>query len=226
MRKLSFVVLAMALVAFVASPAFAQDEKPYYFGVKAGLNVSHPWGCDRIVLVPGGTWAIGASGGAFMEYMWKENFHLMPEVMFMWRGSKQTSELEDGSTQDIALNFYYVDINLLGKAEIPFEGTVTPYVFFGPYVGIKVSEAWSADPDLTEEDGDFVDETVLEKLKPVDVGMLFGCGFDYGLENGHKILVEARYGLGFLKIFEEREWEEEAPDFGNQVINLSVGYAF
>lgn len=226
MRKLSFIVLAMALVAVVASSAFAQDEKPYYFGVKAGFNLTRPWGSDRIVLVPGGTWTFGASGGVFMGYEWKENFHLMPELMFMWKGSLQTTELEDGSIQDITLKFYYVDINLLGKAEIPFEGKVTPYVFLGPYVGIKVGEAWSASPDISEEAGEEIDEFVLGKLKPVDVGMVFGTGFDYELENGHKILVEARFAFGFLKIFEEREWEEEAPDFGNQAVNLSVGYAF
>lgn len=226
MRKLSFIVLAMALVAIIASSAFAQDEKPYYFGVKAGLNLCRPWGSDRIVLVPGGTWAFGASGGVFMDYGWKENFHLMPEVMFMWKGSLHTTELADGTTQDVTLKFYYVDINLLGKAEIPFESAITPYIFFGPYVGIKAGSAWSASPEISEEDGESIDEFVLDNLKPVDVGMVFGAGFDYELENGHKILVEARFGIGFLKIFDEREWEEEAPDFGNQALNLSVGYAF
>jgi hypothetical protein len=224
MRKLSLVVLAMALVAFVASSAFAQDEKPYYFGIKAGLNVNHPWGCDRVVLVPGGTWAIGAAGGVFMGYHVTENFDFMPELMFMWRSSKQKTELEDGA-QDITLNFYYVDINLLGKVAIAVESTVSPYVFFGPYIGIKASEAWTADPDLTEEDGADLDE-ILTRLNPVDVGMVFGTGFDFELENGHKVLVEARYGLGFMKIFEAEEGADEAPDFGNQVINLMIGYSF
>ena len=44
MKKLSL-IMAVAVVAF-ATNAFATEDKPYYFGLKAGLNMSKAWGDD------------------------------------------------------------------------------------------------------------------------------------------------------------------------------------
>jgi opacity protein-like surface antigen len=215
MRKLSFILVAVALMMFMASSAFAQDDKPYYFGIKAGLNMSKFSGDDA----EEPSYAMGMAGGVFMGYNLSEMFTLMPEVMFMWKGSKETDE-ED---IDFTWKLYYVDINVLAKVTVPTEGSIKPHFLAGPYLGIKASHGWSSDPEVDDEDAEMIDANLDDYLKGTDFGLVFGAGVDYVLDNGHMVSIEGRYGLG-LVIFDDME--EEEVDVKNSSITFLLGYSF
>lgn len=217
MKKLSFVVVAVALMMFVASSAFAQDDKPYYFGVKAGLNMATFSGDD----VDDASYALGVGGGVVMGYNLSEMFTLMPEALFMWKGAKYT---DDESDAELTFKLYYVDINVLAKVTVPTEGAIDPYFVAGPYVGIKASHGWSSDPEADEEDSEEMDAMLDEYLKGVDYGLLFGAGVDYVLESGHMISIEGRYGLGLASIWDDMDDVEV--DAKNNCITFLVGYSF
>lgn len=216
MRKLSYVMVAVALMMFVASGAFAQD-KPYYFGVKAGLNMSTISGDD----VEDASYALGMAGGLVMGYKISEMFTLMPEALFMWKGAKETYEDPD---VEFTWKFYYIDINVLAKVTVPTEGAIAPYFVAGPYVGIKASHGWSSDPEADAESEAEVDAYLDDYMKGVDYGLVFGGGVDYELDSGHMITFDARYGLGLTTTVDDVEGEEV--DVKNNSITFLVGYSF
>jgi hypothetical protein len=224
MKKLSLIIMAIAVVAF-ATNAFAQDEKPYYFGLKAGFNMSKGWGDDA----ENESYAMGMGVGAVMGYHLHEMFDIMPEVMFMWKGSKtEMTEAEDGFDGDITWKLYYVDINVLAKLKIPMEGMINPYIVAGPYLGIKVSHGWSADPEIPEEGGAALDATLDDYLKSTDFGAVLGAGVDIVMDNGHMISVEGRYVIGLANLFDPMPIDdtEEEWDFKMSSITFLVGYSF
>lgn len=218
MRKLSFVLVAIAMMMFVASGAFAQDEKPYYFGIKAGLNMGKFSGDDA----EDASYAMGMAGGLFMGYNMSEMFTLMPEVLFMWKGSKETFPDED---VEMTWKFYYVDINVLAKVTVPTEGNIKPHFLAGPYLGIKASHGWSANVDVDAEDEAGVDAMLDEYLKGTDFGLIFGAGIDYVLDSGHMITLEGRYGLGLTSIIDD-DPDEGSVDVKNNSITFLLGYSF
>jgi hypothetical protein len=225
MKKLALIVMAIAIVGF-ATNAFAQDEKPYYFGLKAGFNMSKGWGDDA----EDESYAMGMGVGAVMGYHLHEMFDIMPEVMFMWKGSKSEFMEEGFYEGDITWKIYYVDINVLAKLKIPTEGMINPYIVAGPYLGIKVSQSWSGDPEPEEMVGEFLDEMLDEYLKSADFGAVLGAGVDIEMDNGHMISIEGRYGIGLANLFDpmvlvEGEDEEEM-DFKMSSITFLVGYSF
>jgi hypothetical protein len=225
MKKLSIILMAIAIVGF-ATNVFAQDEKPYYFGLKAGFNMSKGWGDDA----EDESYAMGMGVGAVMGYHLHEMFDIMPEVMFMWKGSKSEFMEEGFYEGDITWKIYYVDINVLAKLKIPTEGMIHPYIVAGPYLGIKVSHGWSGDPEPEEMVGEFLDEMLDEYLKAMDFGAVLGAGVDVALDNGHMISVEGRYGIGLANIFDPmpvgEDSEEEEMDFKMSSISFLVGYSF
>lgn len=222
MRKLSLLIVAMAVMAFVASGAFAQDEKPYYFGLKAGLNMSKAWGDDA----EDESYAMGMGVGVVMGYHLHEMFDIMPEVMFMWKGTKSSIAEEGFYDGDMTFKVYYIDINVLAKLKIPTEGKIKPHIIAGPYIGIKASHGWAGDPDPDEFASDVFDETLDEYLKGTDYGAVLGAGVDIMMDNGHMITVEGRYGIGLANLFDQMEGEEEEWDFKMSSITFLLGYSF
>ena len=214
MKKLSIILMAIAIVAF-STNVFAQDEKPYYFGLKAGFNMSKAWGDDA----EDESYAMGMGAGVVMGYHLHEMFDIMPEVMFMWKGSKTAIEDVD-YTGDITWKLYYVDINVLAKLKIPTDGMIKPHIIAGPYVGIKVGDGWSADPDVPAEAEPFLDEQ-LDDIKSTDFGAVLGAGVDIMMDNGHMITIEGRYGIGLVNIV-----DVEDVDFKMSSITFLAGYSF
>lgn len=220
MKKLSLVIMAIVVVAF-ATNAFATEDKPYYFGLKAGLNMSKAWGDDA----EEESYAMGVGAGIVMGYHLHEMFDIMPEVMIMWKGSKSAISEEGFYEGDITWKIYYVDVNVLAKLKIPTEGMISPYIVAGPYVGIKASHGWSGDPEPEGLVGEALDETLDEYLKGTDFGAVLGAGVEIMMDNGHMFTVEGRYGIGLTNLFDQMPDEEES-DFKMSSITFLVGYGF
>ena len=220
MKRLSLIIVAIVVMAF-ATNAFATEDKPYYFGLKAGLNMSKGWGDDAT----DESYAMGIAAGVVMGYHLHEMFDIMPEVMFMWKGSKSAISEEGFYEGDLTFKVYYVDINVLAKLKIPTEGKIKPHIIAGPYVGIKVSHGWSGDPEPEELVGDAFDERLEDYLKGTDFGAVLGAGVDIMMDNGHMITVEGRYGIGLTNLFDQLEGEEQE-DYKMSSITFLLGYSF
>lgn len=194
-------LIAMALVVFMAGTASAEGM---LFGIKGGLNMANLSGDD----VENTEMKMAFGGGIWMNYAFTEAFSLQPEVMYMIKGAN-IKDLDDG----ITLN--YIDLNILFKYSIPMEGNFAPYLFAGPYLGMLLS---AEAPDW--ETGEVVD--IKDETKSMDMGAMLGAGFDYMLEAGGCISLDARYAMGLTAI-DDSEMEMDAKNTG---IMVMVGYGF
>ena len=195
-------IIAMALVVFMTGAVSAEGMM---FGVKGGLNMANLYGDD----VEDSKMKMAFGGGVWMNYGFNEALSLQPELMFMMKGAEE--DVDDGGK----IKLTYLDINLLLKYAIPMEGNFVPFFNVGPQFAMLMS----ANYEDSEEDVDIKDY-----MKSMDIGAVFGIGFDYMLEAGGCITVDARYVLGLTSVDDPEEGD--ASDTKNSGIQFMVGYGF
>ncbi len=183
---------------------------------------------------------IGFTIGAALNYSINDRISIQPELNFIQKGytEKSTStwmEDDDGrlittvttSTTKNTLN--YLEIPALVK--ISFGGDTKFYALAGPSFGIGLGGKYTYDSKITESYDD-VSDTFTNSDKgnikfgdqPEDgEGMYIDNRFDFGLQLGggiliaRKIIIEARYGLGFSKLYDS-DFEIK-----NRVFQLTIG---
>lgn len=203
MRRL---IIALALIVFVAGAANAEGMM---FGFKGGLNLANHTGDDADPFDVGNDMKFGYGLGVWFNYSINETFSIQPEAMFVTKGT----HFEEGG-EELDFNLTYIDFNILGKFYMPVEGSFSPFVAFGPQLGVLTKGEW-------ESDGDSRD--MKEYLKSMEFGLVLGGGFDYMLEAGC-ISFDVRYVLGLTNIWDPPE--EEDMDAKNTGIQFLAGYGF
>jgi len=207
-------ILVMALVA----PVSAQMKME--FGVKAGVNLANLTGDDADMEEADKKMLLGFGGGAFGRFLLAEGqFCIQPEILYMMKGAKYegTGDAEDAEAK---IKANYICIPILLKYNIPTEGGFKPNVFVGPEFGILMSA------DITEEyEGEEEEEDIKDYLKSLDLGLTFGAGFDYAVNETGKLTFDARYTMG-LSTVDDTFGDDEELTIKNAVISVMVGYAF
>ncbi len=174
------------------------------FGVKGGLNISDLYGED----VSSVAYRLGFCGGGFVALDFGQVFAFQPEVLYSMKGG----EVANVGGVDVTMVLHYIEVPLIAKLVLPLEGGVLPNVFVGPTFGIALS-------GLTRAEGFWgVQETSIDDLNPVDVGMAFGVGFDVDIGSGALVL-DVRYTLGLGSAIVDQ-------DTRNRVISIMLGYSF
>ncbi len=210
--------LLILMVIIFSCPLGAQNQAR--FGVKGGLNFANFTGAD---VDPGVNEnnvdfesRTGFVIGGWVEFPVSEIFSVQPELYYSMKGATD-KEKEGDQTIKISFLFNYLELPVLFKIKIPVEGTVHPNLFLGPFFAFKMK----GDFKIEVEDQSLT--TKLEDLKSTDYGLVFGGGIDFDL-GGRRLNIEARYNMGFAKIFPAEDGE--TPDIKNKVISLMVGYGF
>jgi opacity protein-like surface antigen len=222
MKKL-LALLVIACLVVMATSAFAEEDKQLRWGIKGGFTMMNIWGDEA----QNTSWAYGGGGGVFMNYRFNEYFVLQPEAMWAWKGFKVKHDVAPDIEIDITTKVYYIDVNALAKITVPMEGMVKPHLLIGPYVGFKIGDGWSMDPDPPAEYADDVEQAfddMLDQTRTTDFGVDFGAGLDYMLSSGGMITFDVRYALGLVKLFENDEGAD--PDMKHQLFQIFVGYGF
>ncbi len=230
MKRVLLMATVLALIALVAFPAFAQEEKPMRFGIKGGLNMMNIWGSYQDVWDDFGdvNWAYGAAAGVFMYYKINPYFTIQPEALWYWKGYIVSVPGGVDKEIDIQTKLYYIDIPVLARITIPTESAVKPALFLGPYVGFKIGDGWDMDPDPDPDLMDDIKENwnaMLNRARSVDWGFVFGGGLDYELSNGGLLVFDVRYMLGLQNIFEAPTGSDE-PDMKHHCLTIMLGYGF
>ncbi len=201
LMKLFVAVIALT----IATGSFAQE-----FGIKAGLNLS-----NMLVKDDNTTYSddydmkIGFHVGVTAEFPLAELFSFETGLLFTQKGYKY-----DGAWGDYALNLYYLEVPLLGKATYDL-GDVMLYGQLGPYVGFGLAGKFKSDDE--EEDIDWGSDDD-DDLKRLDFGLNIGAGVQVS-----NITIGASYGLGLMNISPH---DEGGFKTNNRVIGVSVGYKF
>ncbi len=218
MRKWKFAVLSLAIAGATANASMAQ----LYVGVKGGgtLNTvsgKAAEGSKKDML-------FGYGFGALVNYGFSRSFSLQPEVMFIQKGGKTSSETTDDFTQ---LKANYIEIPILAKAQFggeKFKG----FVVLGPYasywvggktktniLGAESNESINFDNDI-DDDG--------YRQNRIDVGLSGGLGMQYAIGRGN-IFLDARYGFGLSDMNRYKTDPDGYKKQSNRSAQLSLGYA-
>jgi hypothetical protein len=198
MRKTTArIVMALALGAPAAASAGRME-----FGVKGGLSLAEFSGGDNAFDEAEGS-RKGLVAGGFVAFPLGGPLSLQPEALFAQKGSAY-----DFPDLDTTVKLDYVEVPLLLKAR--FGVGVRPYVFAGPYVGMRLKAR--ADGNAGSSDVDLEDET-----KGTDYGVVGGAGVEVG-----RLLVEARFAHGLGGIASDAIDD----DIDNAVWSVLVGLRF
>ncbi len=194
MKKVTVACAILAILMF-SSALFAGEVGEIHYGIKGGVGLAKAWGDD----VPDeAAFKLGANVGAFMNYRVHEMFVVQPEVFYAMKGWK--IDVTDGD--EISVKMDYIDIDVLAKLTIPMEGMIKPSIFVGPFVGINMT----ADSEVGDETFE------IDNAKSTDFGIVLGGGVDYEMENGMMILLDIRYSMGMVNLFEVPEEAEEGAE--------------
>ncbi|MFN7118281.1 MAG: porin family protein [Saprospiraceae bacterium] len=155
---------------------------------------------------------MGYTGSLFAEIGISEAFAIQPEVVFLQKGYKNT--IEDDGIYERKLMMNYLEVPVLAKWRIGSE-TIKAQLLLGPTFGYALDGTVKANGEKTDLD--------LDDVTRLDIGVLFGAGFDIPLGPG-SVFVDGRYGLGITNLNNAAN----ADDFHwhNRTISVGVGYIY
>ena len=192
MRK-SIRLLALAVstigacgAALAQAPPSAVRDSAFSWGLKGGVNFANVLLAPD--LPPGSTKSgrTGFLGGAFAEARLSDTFSVQVEAFYTQKGFEITS-----AAGKATYSLDYVELPLTAKATFG-SGPLRPYLFAGPNVGFRLS----ANVETGSGSGDFKDST-----RTTDLGVDLGAGLLYRLNPGTALVLEGRYSVGLVNIF-------------------------
>jgi len=191
MRRIAYALMILMLL----SPAVSAQG--FSLGVKGGLFTANTTG------VPLGlnntSFKNGFAGGVSLGYAFNDYFSLQPEVLYVMKGL-------DGvvSNRFAAAKFTgaydYVEMPILAKLTLAAKSRVSPYVFFGPSLGINVKAdiqiEWAASrfDEASTETRDYSSVT-----NSMEVCLVFGAGLNVAVGRG-AITLDGRFDLGLSNV--------------------------
>jgi hypothetical protein len=204
----------LALLAVIGpSPASAQPTG----GVLGGINMTNiDFSATDISLHF--DQRIGASGGAFFRYDFREGFGLQVEGLFSQKGTK-TSALDfegDGGLDEFDILINYIEVPILAHVGVKAGTNTMVRLFGGPAFAFRLGDRQELN-DVELDDADDFD------IKSSDVGITIGGGLDI-----NRFLVDLRYTFGLRNISDDTG-EEGAPenlDIKNRTFSVMVGFRF
>jgi len=216
MRMPVCAIVAGGLVA-LASPSFAQGVT---VGAKIGVTVATLPVLedlfDEVFEQPGLTGnadsRTGVNAGGFIGIRVDEMFSIQPEVLFVQKGAAFDVS-RGGRTIEGHMEIDYVEIPVLAAVSFVPQGTVRPFVFGGPAVGIKTRARAEA---AGREFDDFEDG-----IEDSEVGLVFGAGVEVS-----RFLVEARDSVGLSDIGVHDGDEDDLPGLKTRVFSVLAGVGF
>jgi hypothetical protein len=203
-------LILFVLLAIFVSPARSASIKG---GVKLGLNFSN------FPKVAGeADWQVktGFVAGGCVSFNLFEFFAIQPELLFSWKGAQFQEETSEHFYEQI-IGLTYIDLPILAKLTVPLDSRYRPFLYAGPYFGLKLS----ATSRITiESASDFIDqETKLDSAKTWDRGLVYGGGIQIILIGGTFVL-EARYAMSSASVF------NVGAEKKNKVVSILVGAQF
>ena len=211
MSKIRVFILAGGLILMqLVHPLSAQ------VGLKAGVNfsslsekgaglVSFSWGV-----------ATGFTLGAFYAININPYLAIQPELYYSKKGGKlEGSILDILGSKSIAI--HYLELPVLLKFKFPTQSRVSPSVFVGPYVSLKLS-----DKGEIKVLGLKLEEHLVG-IKGSDFGLVFGGGIDFKVSNV-LVLLDIRYDLGLVNIAEPILGIENEMKTRSLVLMAGVGF--
>lgn len=216
MKKLIVLVI---VVGFMFT--FTQNVYPDGYGIKGGMNVAKISNLEDEdeLIVAGFKTKNGFIFGCFYRFDLNNNLALQPEVYYSMKGTQASGSgviYGYGYSYDLSIEINYLEVPVLLKYKILPKGNYTPSLFAGPYVAFQMSTKASATVEV--EGVTQTEETVMDEVKSIDLGVTVGGSLGIKMGSG-SIILDLRYSLGLTKIADDT-------DAKNSSFTLMLGYAF
>jgi hypothetical protein len=204
--------LALCLGCTTPGSAWAINAS---IGVKGGFNLVHFVEDDDL---EGLGWSLGGAGGGVLGIGLTDQFGLQTEVLFTRKGASSTFAAFKDDAELMFIYQDYVEVPILLKYVYMRDETGRQGVYLGPTFGFNVGSKMSAFSPL----GDEVVVDLQEVTEKTDNGLALGWYFEFDWGGRHMLTGDARYTLGFTRVFTS-PLETKAR---NSVISLMLGYSF
>jgi hypothetical protein len=188
--------LALLMILVVLSSQ-AASAKGFLVGIKGGLftanTTSVPTGMSN------NSFKSGFAGGVSLGYAFNDYFSLEPEILYVQKGLKGTVS-NIYVTGKLTGSYDYVEVPVLAKLTMSVGSRVSPFVFFGPSLGINVK----ADVQ-TEYSSERFQQTWTQSTdySPVtnkaEISVVFGGGLR-GVVGPGAITLDGRFDLGLSNV--------------------------
>ena len=194
------IILALAIFLGVSQ---VQAQENVSIGPIAGVSIANFRGD-----VNNTDWKPGLTIGGFYNYSSKSGFGFSGQLLFTQLGAQT-----DNKTREVNLN--YIQAPLLATFFFGRYGDrLRPKIFLGPTLNFLVS---ARDKDGNNINGDSNNRV----YSPFDLGMTFGGGLNYRLQNKIWLNFDARYGVGLLDVT-----RLDNSDVKNNNWGINVGLSF
>lgn len=171
---------------------------------------------------------VGFSMGFFIDYPIVNSFSIQPELNFIFKGTKLSSDglvtIQDGYeqftfevTEDVIMQTNYLDLLVLAKYNLS-KGKVKPYILAGPGVSYLVTSKMKI--KVTVEDESETDSEKYEGFKNMDASINVG----FGLELSKSLRIDARYQFGLVSIFQDQYSDGYNILNGGLAFNLVIAF--
>lgn len=212
MKKISSLKKCVFYLMFSFLGIISLQAQNFKYGIKAGLNISN------LSVSPELDWPVpsGKPGfhlGGFTKFDLKDNFSVLPEIMYSTQGA---NDQDRDDWQRTRLNY----LNL--AAPIRYTFSMNLHLFVGPQIGLLTGGEFEEEDKF---DGERRYHNAKHLLKGTDFSLVTGLG--YSLSSG--IEFGLRYNLGLTNINDnpaDRAIYEPRQIIKNRVFQISVGYIF
>lgn len=232
MKKLLLVTIALVLLFALTASAQEAKISKMSFGIKAGLSMATLKGDSLASLLKDMVHAaalpvkksqIGVGFGVSFSYAVASSFAIQPELLYVQKGCK--FDFVGGGTITAKTAWLEIPVLLKFAPELQ-ESKLSPAVFAGPFIGLKMSaefqlSGFGADVEIP---GD-IDAT--GSLKSTDFGITVGGGLGYKLAKG-EMFFDVRYDIGMTKFLKSGTLHRSnaQADTKTSAILMFLGYRF
>lgn len=178
------------------------------FGFKGGLNMAS----QNITLNTGVSSITRFAFGGFMTIPVSENVTVQTEALWSMKGCKISASYASST-----YNLHYLDFPVLLKYTFPSSGSIKPFAFAGPSLGILVI----ANGKYEEGYGNKASGDIKPLYNSTDFGLVFGGGANLS----NQVSVDARYAMGLSNIASSI-WGVPGFSIKNSTVSLMLGYTF
>lgn len=198
MKRLNLLLCAVAIVA-LARPAVAAN---WFVGLIGGVNYADLTDVDETSMKAGFT------GGGFIGADFSPGVSGRVEILYTQKGTSQHVNPEFGD-QDTTIKLDYLEFPILLIFHATHSETSALNLYGGPSIGMNISS------EVELEDGSAADYD--DAIKPVDVGLIVGVGFEH-IRESLTIFFDGRVNIGLTGVLENAASEYEG------VKNLGLGF--
>ena len=183
-------------------------------GGRVGINLANEsWDPDPSANASGFSLGIhtGLIAGAQFDNWFNGDWALSVQLLYDQKG---TTETVPGGSGNFDLG--YLEIPIFVKAALA-TGSVRPYLFAGPSIGLLLSASVVANGQTTDLKSDY---------NSVDFSIVGGAGVAFDVSAGTMVFFDAGYALGLTDIDKNSDGTDSNPAVKSRDIRIAAGVMF